>query len=395
MATKETWTQERNFLVAVGNPRSGLQTVWKNVKTPADMTVAELRSSIVKEQMPTASKDASVELVLDGEIPDDKKTMRELFYKRIWICVQLLPDIVVNVKSLSGSQVKLPVAGNYDVVMMMQAYYRATGTPVDLQRYVFGGQKMDEYKTLAHYNVRNNSDVHMILKLRGGGSGPVSFSDMKEKRILQWADSAPPWRHVSPGLCLEAPCKNKACAAYEKMVITNYGFTSVNLLEFRNKYETCRLCYQPSLRFTDGDATCAFNNCLWSYTGLLEDGVTIERQPWTIAGDAYVRFLGGGASQDGGKQAKWQQLVLSTKPLKQFAVQEPDPFKLSSEQQSGKKYEFIPCLICNQHTDQKNGDDETSLAGCWHIFHSRCLAVWKRVYNNNCPYCNPHLVVTV
>jgi len=45
------------------------------------------------------------------------------------------------------------------------------GVPVDQQRLIFGGKQLDSDKTLADYDVQEDSTFHMVLRLRGGPSG--------------------------------------------------------------------------------------------------------------------------------------------------------------------------------------------------------------------------------
>ena len=42
------------------------------------------------------------------------------------------------------------------------------GVPVDQQRLIFGGKQLDSDKTLADYDVQEDSTFHMVLRLRGG-----------------------------------------------------------------------------------------------------------------------------------------------------------------------------------------------------------------------------------
>jgi hypothetical protein len=42
------------------------------------------------------------------------------------------------------------------------------GVPVDQQRLIFGGKQLESDKTLADYDVQEDSTFHMVLRLRGG-----------------------------------------------------------------------------------------------------------------------------------------------------------------------------------------------------------------------------------
>ncbi len=53
------------------------------------------------------------------------------------------------------------------------------GVPVDQQRLIFGGKQLDSDKTLADYDVQEDSTFHMVLRLRGGMQLMVKTLDGK------------------------------------------------------------------------------------------------------------------------------------------------------------------------------------------------------------------------
>jgi|TARA_B110000971_G_scaffold169051_1_gene173544 large subunit ribosomal protein L40e len=72
-----------------------------------------------------------------------------------------------------------------DVKMLIQD---KEGIPPDLGRLIFVGRLMEEDRTLAEYNIQEESILHLILRLRGGmydeTSGRIEHAEYDSGKIV-------------------------------------------------------------------------------------------------------------------------------------------------------------------------------------------------------------------
>ena len=139
---------------------------------------------------------------------------------------------------------------------MKQKIQDREGIPIDQQRLVFSHRQLSNDETLVDSGIRGLSTLHLVLKLRGGGTRSfVDVSNGDSEVVRDWSEEAPKWRLVTKGLGIEGMCCNPKCEAYGKMVIHNHGYRSFDLMEDQASCPLCNHSIKPEKP--------GFNRCLY------------------------------------------------------------------------------------------------------------------------------------
>ena len=174
----------------------------------------------------------------------------------------------IYVKTMTGKTIPLDVDPSDSITAVKAKIQDEEGSSPEDQRLIFAGSQLEDFRTLADYNIKHHSTVRLILRLRGGGGfQPRTFVDMANEAGLQrhqWSRRAPKWRTASSGLNLEGRCTNSACEAYEKMVIMRMEFGVFDIQMDSNAQTTRCPCCQTFVQ----PLTCGFTDCEWKWTGL-------------------------------------------------------------------------------------------------------------------------------
>ncbi|KAL7543922.1 hypothetical protein ACHAXR_013301 [Thalassiosira sp. AJA248-18] len=85
------------------------------------------------------------------------------------------------VKTLTGKTVSIEIEEGESIEDVKAKIAEKEGIPPEQQRIIFGGQQLQDGKTVDDYNIGDDATLHLVLRLRGGGRGvfPVDESFVK------------------------------------------------------------------------------------------------------------------------------------------------------------------------------------------------------------------------
>jgi len=74
------------------------------------------------------------------------------------------------VKTLTGKTVSIEVEEGESIEDVKAKIAEKEGIPAEQQRIIFGGQQLQDGKTIDDYNIGDDATLHLVLRLRGGGA---------------------------------------------------------------------------------------------------------------------------------------------------------------------------------------------------------------------------------
>ena len=266
-------------------------------------------------------------------------------------------EILLYIKTLTGKTIEIPCRLSDLVEELKQLIQDKEGIPPDQQRLIFDNKQIEDEKTLNDYNIHDGDKIHLVLRLRGGGSSV--FVDIENSQGIenhQFSSSAPDWRIATLGLNIEGICKKSQCAAYNKQVICQigYGFFDIILDKEKCKCPICKQWIDP--------ITCGFTNCHYKWTGIKQDSPTsapkrVTASTWKEVKDVYEYHN----PQKSGTTI-WSKLKIHT-----------------------CSYVVDKCAVCLNYFNKADVDVNTK--ACGHKYHEHCFKNVKDFLNRECPVC--------
>ena len=84
------------------------------------------------------------------------------------------------VKTLTGKTVSIEVEEGESIEDVKAKISEKEGVPPEQQRLIFGGQQLEDSKTLDDYNVGDDATLHLVLRLRGGEDDDIVVVDVDD-----------------------------------------------------------------------------------------------------------------------------------------------------------------------------------------------------------------------
>jgi len=93
------------------------------------------------------------------------------------------------VKTLTGKTVSIEIEEGESIEDVKAKIAEKEGIPAEQQRIIFGGQQLQDGKTVDDYNIGDDATLHLVLRLRGGGGVKSAFEKALGKGVFRVDES--------------------------------------------------------------------------------------------------------------------------------------------------------------------------------------------------------------
>lgn len=209
----------------------------------------------------------------------------------------------IFVKTLTGKTLEFDVDSTERIAELKHKIQDDEGIPTDEQRLAFAGKLLKDSHTLKDYDISNNYSLHLILRLRGGGSlAGTAFADVSNPaniRKVTFSARAPPGRTVYGGANVECTCP----CTLDYLVICPLKYGSFDVTTARY---ACPNCHRSDCTVP---VTVGFTNCKYRFSGFKAIGEKYTSD-WVVVDedDCYQLFKSDA-------QTVWGRLIVETAKL--------------------------------------------------------------------------------
>lgn len=165
----------RGVVSTMNIPRGGMQLFVKtltgktvSIEVEEGESIEEVKAKIAeKEGIPPEQQ----RLIFGGQQLQDSKTLDDYDVgddATLHLVLRLRGGMQLFVKTLTGKTVSIEVEEGESIEDVKAKIAEKEGIPPEQQRLIFGGQQLQDSKTLDDYDVGDDSTLHLVLRLRGG-----------------------------------------------------------------------------------------------------------------------------------------------------------------------------------------------------------------------------------
>ena len=148
-------TDEGKVLVAMSAHRSGVS-----------YSEASVKCSRISISVDIEETDEDIEYVKRREEYEKKQRMQRMAASK-----KEGKPITIQVQTLDGKAIIIETFQFETIANVKVLFEDKEGTPTDQQRLVFGGKQLEDEHNLNESGIQDWSTLHVIFRLRGGGSG--------------------------------------------------------------------------------------------------------------------------------------------------------------------------------------------------------------------------------
>mmetsp|Transcript_15050 Transcript_15050/g.34897 ORF Transcript_15050/g.34897 Transcript_15050/m.34897 type:complete len:343 (-) Transcript_15050:1466-2494(-) len=189
--SRSTVSRERSQF-ALNIPRGGMQLFVKTLTGKTVSIEVEEGESIEDVKAKIAEKEGippeQQRLIFGGQQLQDSKTLDDYDVgddSTLHLVLRLRGGMQLFVKTLTGKTVSIEVEEGESIEDVKAKIAEKEGIPPEQQRLIFGGQQLQDSKTLDDYDVGDDSTLHLVLRLRGGKIKKNTIDQILGKRSFE------------------------------------------------------------------------------------------------------------------------------------------------------------------------------------------------------------------